>query len=119
MNHCSFFQINSLLGKKWTYAVLQKVAGHRNQRFNDLSKSIPTISPKILAEKLSKLQENGLICKEQGNTITEAEWTAYKLTTKGNELLALYDILKEWSNKYSENNVDCTTTNCADCNLHF
>ncbi len=117
MEHCHFFQINSLLGKKWSYVVLQEMAGPEKQGFNQISKRIPQISPKILSVRLSTLQEEGLIRKEQGDTNTA--WTSYQLTKKGKELLTLYDSLKEWSNKYSGNDWKCAEKSCVDCNLYF
>jgi len=50
-----------VLGKKWTLLVLRDIAFLKIDRFNQILRSIPGLTPRVLVLRLRELEENGLI----------------------------------------------------------
>lgn len=50
-----------VLGKKWTMIVLREMAMRKAERFSDLMRSIPAITPRALSIRLKELEQSGLI----------------------------------------------------------
>jgi len=50
-----------VLGKKWTLLVLRDIAFLRIDRFNQILRSIPGLTPRVLVLRLRELEENGLV----------------------------------------------------------
>ncbi|AZB43189.1 transcriptional regulator [Bacillus sp. FJAT-42376] len=86
-----------LLGKRWNGMIIH-VLMDGPKRFKDLSEIIPSISQKMLAERLKELE-----AAEMVERIVYPETPVkviYKLTEKG---MALKNVMKEvqiWGNRY-------------------
>src|SRR5579863_551943 len=52
-----------VLGKKWALVVLRDIGIYNKDRFNLLLKSLPGISPRVLATRLKQLEHAGLIAR--------------------------------------------------------
>lgn len=50
-----------VLGKKWTLLVLRDIAFLKIDRFNQILRSIPGLTPRVLVLRLRELEESGLI----------------------------------------------------------
>jgi len=50
-----------VLGKKWTLLVLRDIALLKIQRFNQILRSLPGLTPRVLIMRLNELEETGLI----------------------------------------------------------
>jgi len=50
-----------VLGKKWTLLVLRDIAFLKIDRFNQILRSIPGLTPRVLILRLRELEESGLI----------------------------------------------------------
>jgi DNA-binding HxlR family transcriptional regulator len=50
-----------VLGKKWTLLVLRDIAFLKIQRFNQILRSLPGLTPRVLIIRLNELHEAGLI----------------------------------------------------------
>jgi DNA-binding HxlR family transcriptional regulator len=76
-----------LFGKKWTLLVLRDVAMRKKERFNELIKSLPGISPRILSRRLHELESDGLLSRTiEGNSPEVIKW---KVTEKGWDALPI------------------------------
>ena len=115
MADCQTLQIFDLVGKKWTFVILQEITLHKHAGFNVLLKRIGAITPKILSQRLQQLEEQGILHKDvSGGKI---KMTHYILTTKGQELKNILDTLRRWNSMYTDNQVDCTIQECAACKI--
>jgi DNA-binding HxlR family transcriptional regulator len=50
-----------VLGKKWTLLILRDIAFLKIDRFNQIVRSIPGLTPRVLVLRLKELEEGGLI----------------------------------------------------------
>jgi DNA-binding HxlR family transcriptional regulator len=50
-----------VLGKKWTLLILRDIAFLKIDRFNQIMRSLPGLTPRVLVLRLKELQEGGLI----------------------------------------------------------
>jgi DNA-binding HxlR family transcriptional regulator len=83
-------------GDKWTLPVL----GALNVgplRFSQFSKALAPISERMLILSLKKLENNGLICREEANA--SALQNTYRLTPLGRSLLEHVADLYLWMNE--------------------
>lgn len=116
MKSCPLSNLTSLIGKKWTFVILQEIELNGNKGFNSIYKRMNKISPKILSNRLKELEHNGLVQKK----ITKQKpfKSKYSLTEKGRELYNIMKIIQNWSIRYSNEKLDCSKRNCVECNLY-
>jgi len=91
----------NILGKKWTLLILRDIALRKINRFNQLRRSIPGLTPRVLTLRLQELEEAGFIRAE---IIRESprvvEW---ELTEKGMDIIPiLMSILAFGARWYAE-----------------
>jgi DNA-binding HxlR family transcriptional regulator len=83
--NCPIKVTMGVLGKKWTVLILRDIALFRVNRFNQIRRSIPGLTPRVLVMRLQELEKNGLI---KAVTIREkprlVEWV---LTEKGQDIV--------------------------------
>jgi DNA-binding HxlR family transcriptional regulator len=83
--NCPIKVTMSVLGKKWTVLILRDIALFRINRFNQIRRSIPGLTPRVLVMRLQELEKSGLI---KAVTIKEkprlVEWV---LTEKGQDIV--------------------------------
>lgn len=75
----------------WTSYILWLLGQNACLRFGELRAAMPGISPKVLTERLKRLQSDGLVSRDQRNTIPPQVY--YALTARGQELRAVLDDL--------------------------
>ena len=78
---------------KWKVSILESLES-KNLRFTDLRGSLEGVSNKVLSEALKDLEENELIEKKDSG--------AYKLTSKGFELLRVLENFEDWFDSYED-----------------
>jgi len=85
-------------GDKWTLLVLRDLMFKGKRHYSDFLASDERISTNILADRLQKLDENGVITKssDPGN----ASKFIYSLTKKGQALLPAMVEMTAWSASY-------------------
>ncbi|MDP1694301.1 MAG: helix-turn-helix domain-containing protein [Candidatus Woesearchaeota archaeon] len=113
MKQCAVFEAAELLGKKWTFPLLQQIELHGGKGFNELMRQMRTISPKILTERLKALEEQRIIKKE--TTEKDQARTSYFITEKGKELQKLLTQFRAWSTKYDATIAGCEERECVQC----
>lgn len=95
---CPMDGILRILMGPWTTYILWLVRSNGPQRFGQLKKQMPTISSKMLTERLRMLEEVGILHREQEATIPPK--VTYSLTERGNDLNKVLDDLKNLSIKW-------------------
>lgn len=85
------------LGRKWALLVLMKIALAQAQRFNEMLRTTPGMSKRILAKRLGELEHHGFIVRaEQARSF--ARW---ELTQKGADVLPVLLTLIHFDSKWS------------------
>ena len=83
---------------KWNVQILFALFTFHALRFGELQKHVPGISKTMLSSTLRKLEEYGLVHREQFNEIPPH--VEYSLTEGGNALKAVFAEIAKWSSVY-------------------
>jgi DNA-binding HxlR family transcriptional regulator len=78
--YCPIARGLDLLGERWTLLILRELS-LEDQRFTDLRRALKGIAPNLLSDRLTQLQEAGLV--EQAELPPPAARTVYRLTEEG------------------------------------
>ncbi len=93
-----FAGILSMLGKRWTLAILQDLNALQARRFTELKRSLG-ISGTMLSERLAELEREGLVERKiYGSMPPKVE---YRLTASARELLLTIKSLGVWRAKWN------------------
>ena len=87
-----------IIGNKWTALILRDLMSGA-KRFCELEKSVGSINPRTLSQRLDDLQEHGIITREVFAEVPPR--SEYSLTSKGRDLLPILQQMATWGNKYS------------------
>ncbi|UYL08849.1 helix-turn-helix transcriptional regulator [Bdellovibrio sp. SKB1291214] len=91
---CIFSLGARLLGDKWTIIILV-ILMEGKKRYSELQRQIPTISPKMLAQTLKKLEQLDLVKRQVYPEVPPR--VEYELTSFGKSVRPAITILCEWS----------------------
>lgn len=83
---------------KWNVQILFTLFTFHSLRFGELQKHVPGISKTMLSATLRKLEEYGLVHREQFNEIPPH--VEYSLTEGGNALKSVFAEIAKWSSVY-------------------
>ncbi len=92
---CPIRNILSRIGDKWTLLVLYTLDQKGTLRFNDLCRTIPDISQKMLTATLKVLVEDGLVTRELYPEVPPK--VEYKLSVRGESLIPHLNSLIGWA----------------------
>jgi len=68
------------LGRKWTLLILRDMAFLKLNRFGQILRNNPGLTPRVLSRRLDQMQEEGLVDRIEGqDTVT------YRLTDRGED----------------------------------
>lgn len=95
IEHCPVRNILSHISSKWTILVLLITNSAEIIRFNQISKCLPDISPKVLASTLKSLENDGLIKRKVFPEVPPR--VEYSLTDIGASLIPLLHDLSRWA----------------------
>jgi DNA-binding HxlR family transcriptional regulator len=82
--NCPIATSLGVLGRKWAMLVIRDIAMRKTERFSELLRTIPGITPRILSMRLRELEEAGIIRKHEDRNsprivrwnLTEMGWDA-------------------------------------------
>lgn len=97
-SHCPINFILETLGDKWTLLIVRDLMFHQKCYYGDFAKSDEKISTNILADRLQRLETNGIVVKEVDDK-NLSKWR-YSLTVKGKDLMPMMLEISAWSRKY-------------------
>src|SRR5665213_1223726 len=86
-----------IIGNKWTALILRDLASG-SKRFGELERSVGTINPRTLSQRLDDLEEHGIITKESFAEVPPR--CEYTLTQKGEDLVPIQQQMAKWGTKY-------------------
>ena len=86
-----------IVGNKWTALILRDLFSGP-KRFCELEKSVGSINPRTLSQRLDDLEASGIISKASFAEVPPR--TEYSLTEKGEDLLPILKQMAAWGKKY-------------------
>lgn len=93
VSSCPIEEVMQVLSGRWPCLLIYYLKDGP-KRFSELKRDNPTVSHRMLALELRKLEEAGVVAREAaGGYPLRVE---YSLTPEGRELLALIDALADW-----------------------
>ena len=95
---CPIRNILSRICDKWSMLVLYTLQQKPVMRFNELRKSIPDISQKVLTTTLRTLEEDGFVRRKVYAEVPPR--VEYTLTELGYSLKPVMDALWKWGENY-------------------
>ena len=93
------YSITEFISKKWILLIMHVIAEGGKARFSEIEERLPDINPRILSDRLSELEEQGLI--ERVVTETKPVSIHYQMTEKANELIQVFHPLADWALKWN------------------
>ena len=91
-----------IIGDRWTILVLRDLLIGRAVKFKELLESLQGISPNLLAQRLKRLEEQGIV--ERVFYSDHPPRAEYRLTDKGKDLGSVLRAIAEWGIKYELDN---------------
>jgi DNA-binding HxlR family transcriptional regulator len=95
---CPVAGMLDLLGDRWTLLVLRDLIAGRANRFKDLLESLQGISPNLLAQRLKRLEQQGIV--KRVFYCDHPPRAEYHLTGKGEDLRPVLKAMADWGVKY-------------------
>ena len=86
-----------IIGNKWTALILRDLSSGP-KRFSELEKSVGSINPRTLSQRLDDLECHKIIIKESFAEVPPR--IEYTLTQKGRDLMPLLIQMATWGEKY-------------------
>ena len=98
---CPIAKAAEILAERWTLLVLRELL-LGSQRYNDIRRGVPRMSPTLLADRLKQLEEVGIVkrARKQNGSIVE-----YRLTEAGLQLKPLMGTLAAWGHQWANRTV--------------
>ena len=90
---CPVARASDVLSGKWTTLIIRDLLADK-KRFSELARSLGGISPRVLSERLSMLEGEGLISKKIYPTVPPM--TEYQLTAKGQGIRPVINALAQF-----------------------
>ena len=90
-----------VFGDKWTLLIVRDLMFKGKSHYGEFSEPAEGISTNILADRLRKLVQNGIVDK-QLDPSNQTKFI-YRLTNKGKDLLPIMLAIVDWSEKYDSN----------------
>lgn len=92
--YCKAAPMLEWIGNKWTLVVLVKISENEPIRFNELYRSIPTVSEKVLSQVLRQLTTDGIINRRLFPDVPPH--VEYTISDFGKTLLPHVEALIKW-----------------------
>jgi len=94
---CPVAKAMELLDERWTALVLRELL-LGSERFNDLRRGVPRMSPSLLSKRLHQLTEAGLVRR-----VADGSDVRYVLTDAGRDLLPVVEAIGTWGIRWIGN----------------
>ena len=98
MKNCPIESSLGVLGHKWTLLVLRNIGFLKMERFNQMLRVTPRLTPRVLSMRLAELEKSGLIKRtEECSSPKIVRWT---LTSKGKDALPILMSIIEFGSRW-------------------
>ncbi len=91
--YCALARSLDVVGERWTLLIIRELFS-RDSRYSDLRDGLPGIATNLLADRLRRLQADGII--EAYDAPRPVGATVYRLTPRGRELGPVLKALVDW-----------------------
>ncbi|UUZ84279.1 helix-turn-helix transcriptional regulator [Paenibacillus sp. P26] len=95
---CPIYYTLEIVGGKWKWAILFKLAMDGVIRYGKLKEFLPPIAHKTLSQQLKELESSGIIHREQYNVMPPK--VEYSLTEKGKTLIPMLEMMAKWGREH-------------------
>ncbi|MEU4702077.1 winged helix-turn-helix transcriptional regulator [Nonomuraea dietziae] len=95
---CPVTPVAELVFGKWTTQVLWTLAHHGRTRFTELQRLVPSITPKVLAQRLRQMERDGLVGRTYHAEMPPR--VEYEMTPLARTLLPVFHTLVDWSDAH-------------------
>lgn len=92
--NCGLKKSLDMISGKWKPPILYHLFHQKEIRFNELWRSIPRVSKKVLTEQLRQLEDDGLIDKRVVDAFPVQVY--YRLSSKGQSLGKALEVLDQF-----------------------
>jgi DNA-binding HxlR family transcriptional regulator len=92
---CPIAPVVDIVFSRWTTPILWTLNEHGRQRFVELQRRIATITPKVLTERLRRLERDGLVVRTYHAEVPPR--VEYEISELGRSLRPLFAALAGWS----------------------
>lgn len=83
-----------IVAERWTPLVIRELLSG-SQRFNEIRRGVPLMSPSLLSQRLKRLEDERLIEKHD-----DGDGNRYELTRAGRELMPVIEALGTWGKRW-------------------
>lgn len=98
VGHCPIRNVVSHFSSKWGILIILVLGEAPSVRFNELTRILPDISPKVLSNTLKALEADNLISRKMYACIPPR--VEYSITEKGRTLLPILQQLAAWGSAH-------------------
>ena len=95
--YCPVARAAEILADRWTVLIVRELLADVNH-FNELERGLPHMSGTLLAERLRRLEQTGVLERRGGS---RGKRTEYRLTRAGRELQPIIDLFGEWGARWA------------------
>lgn len=106
-SRCPISSSLDLLGDKWSLLIVRDLLYYKQRTFKDFSLSNEKISSARLSDRLMKLEQVGILIKE--NHPTNKKVFLYRLTQKGRDLAPIIAEFITWGYHYLNDHISETS----------
>jgi len=93
-----------IIGNKWTALILRDLTDGP-KRFGELEKSVGSINPRTLSQRLDDLEKHAIVTKKSFAEVPPR--VEYALTRKGEDLVPVLKQMAAWGDKYYDQDASC------------
>ena len=97
---CPIGPVVDLVFGRWTTHVLWVLTNDGRMRFTELQQQLPMVSPKVLTQRLRKLERDGLV--ERTYFPEMPPRVEYETTELGRTLSPVFQTLAAWSDRHMD-----------------
>lgn len=97
---CPVYSIIDFCSKKWAMHILRTIADHKTMRFSEIKEALPEINSRMLSERLTELEEEGLIDR----TVIDEKpiCIEYTITEKGADMRNIFKCFCKFGEKWGK-----------------
>jgi DNA-binding HxlR family transcriptional regulator len=95
--YCPVARASEIFADRWTMLIVRELLADVNH-FNGLERGLPHMSRTLLAERLRRLEQTGVL---ERSARSRGKRTEYRLTRAGRELQPIIDLFGEWGARWA------------------
>jgi DNA-binding HxlR family transcriptional regulator len=95
--YCPVARAAEILADRWTVLIIRELLADV-RHFNELERGLPRMSRTLLAERLRRLEQTGVLVRRAAS---RGKPTDYRLTAAGRELQRIVDLFGEWGARWA------------------